>query len=203
MEKVTALEIQLLYSSSTGEFTFYKIRNGNATFDFYEDCVKNFWNISGGIELLINGTYSVYRSVDFEYLAKPVDFLLESLRMIYGFEHNFSFVTYRSDIVYLRPMGYSKLELFIQKDVVLLSNNSLGPAYQSSYRNSRLFSQITIDKKMWVDQVCLALEDYFYFLEYYITNSDIEITEDFYLKELQYWNYIKKYIGWTPPQDIL
>ncbi len=164
--EVKKIDIHIIFESNeSGQDTFFDIIHNNAgsAWEFYELDPEGFWGLSGGIEIVINGFNSIFRSTDFHYLLKPVSFLLHTLYYIKDLENTwFDKDELYPDSILLKTTGQNILKLDkVRENVKLSFLNQQGHTVKSIRGDQRYFDDIYIDSKLWHNATHIALEEYF------------------------------------------
>lgn len=157
------LRIFLLYYSDQGrESNFYHLVHNNSALDAEHYEPKAFWQMQGGLEIVVDEYYTVFHDNHFYMLAKACDFLIHSLYWLKHEETDWFArdQEYPDDVV--RRMTDGNLLRLCKGDdqTVVLSYTPLDKNYQPS-RIDRYFQGITFRREDWVEAVRLGLGEYF------------------------------------------
>lgn len=163
MRVINNIEIFVIYSSNTGrEKFFFDIVRQEDIMDIEHYTPKGFWGIDGGIEIVIDGYCSIFRSTDFHYLVKATSFLLHSLYWTQSKKSEWFDVDddYPDDIV-LRNTNNDLLRIGKgNENELIISYTSVSENYLK-VRGDRFFENILISQDAWINACKQALSEYF------------------------------------------
>ena len=172
MKKYTNLEIELIACSNMGggDQGFYSINK--TSFLHPEDSFPSkFWGISGGIEIVVDGYFSIYRSTQYYLLVSVADFLLTTLYnlkpVVLDTEKAF-FNAYPQDIIDLESVDVYKSILRFEKNdnsSIKLSRFPSMPTIKEMSRYPKFFDNVIIDSDVWARECAFALDDYFNYFD--------------------------------------
>ncbi len=195
---IKSLEINLIFCNEFSGYTsLHDARLGNGAISIQEPFLNDFWNSGGGIEIVINGFLCIYFSTKFHYLTQPLNFLMDSVCFVGNFdskEKKLEREYYKdANTISLKANDINQSILEIR----LVDEDKLSLEYKptifndiKSSKQGRHFSNIIIERNLWIKEALLSIEDYFFFFEFYLKNNKSEKTE-VYEKKLEYWEYIK------------
>lgn len=188
-----SIEIYVLYSPlNSYEYSFFEIVNENMPLAVGDYEPSGFWGINGGLEIVINGYCSIFRSTDFHYLVRATSFLLQSLYWLKGEKsHWFDVDDDYPDDVSVRTTGRNVLLLKnIDESNVELSFISANN--ESTERGLRYFNNIVINKDQWCSAVHIALSEYFEMLLAVVKNNLGDETNKTMINYYNVWQAIYK-----------
>lgn len=188
------IKVFVLYCSGTGrEISFFELVQGENAMDLDDYTPEEFWGVSGGMEIIINDHYSIFRSTDFYYVVKATNFLIHSLYWIQGkkcdrFDEDDD---YPNDVV-IRTTGNKEIRLARTgtENEVQLSFTPKEKLYNND-RGIRYFEGITINKSEWKNAVQLALDEYFEVLTRTIENNPEDKRNTVMLNYYDAWKEIR------------
>jgi hypothetical protein len=180
------VEVYLLYSPRNDrEYSFFEIVNDKIPLELSDSEPVGFWGIGGGLEIVINGYCSIFRSTDFNHLVKATSFLIHSMYWIKGRDSDWFDAddTYPDDVV-LRTTNKNMLRLKSNdQETLVLSYTAVENTYQKK-RGNKFFNDIILSKEYWLAACEQALREYFEVLhkvvEFSPTNETAKIMMNYY-----------------------
>lgn len=195
---IKQLEVNIIYiTESSLPSTIYEIRKGmDILFPEYRK-IENFWNLEGGIEVTVNGCFTIINTIEFHYLSDICYFLLCNLYLCKGmsFDPDKLFFDLPLDGVIILKVhdwaeNYIKVDTNLDKNIKL--SLTCNHPDKRTTRYLRTFDEVIINKELWLREVYNTLCDYFYVYE--PIYKDLENPDEMYTRYLELWYLIKNEI---------
>ena len=187
------LEINILYYSDQGrEALFTDLVNNRDVMDESHYESSNFWNISGGFDVTLNGYLTIFHSCNFYCLLKATSFLIHSLYWIKGSKSDW-FDTddeFPNDVL-IKPTPHTILRLQKLTEKELLFSYLPIDKKHVVKRGDRYFEAIKINIDDWFEQTDIALREYFNIFSFVVDKAnDTSVNVQIMNKYLQVWKNI-------------
>ena len=163
MKPPTRLRTFLLYYSDQGrESNFYQLVHNNSALDAEHYEPKAFWQMQGGLELVMDEYYTVFHDFHFYVLTKATDFLIHSLYWLKGQENAWfsSDEAYPEDVVCRMTDGNLLRLCKGDNDTVVLSFTPLDTNHEPT-RMDRYFQGLAFRSEDWLGAALAGLSEYF------------------------------------------
>ncbi len=164
-------ELSIIYQSAdNGEVFLRDVLTGNDYIDEEGYEPGNFWGCCGGLEIVIDEYKVIFKSLDFHYLCKVINFLLHTLYKIKGKTSSW-FDDGSPDSVTVQTTGGNSLIITVLSENVSISYLRKGETTDNEVRGDRFFAAILVNKNDFFNATAIALGEYFVILEQIINDN--------------------------------
>lgn len=181
MIKINNIRIYLLYTSGYGRVaSFYNLNNDTATMEIEDYNAEYFWNVGGGLRVVLNEYYTIFYSTSFNYVLDCIYFLMDSIYFVSGRYSNCRYFldTNELDQRVLFRTALNEYVTVINSSAELFSLSYVQGEYaMSSSRGDFYFNDLLLNRQLWIDAALVAIREFQFQLEEVLTHTSVSINE--------------------------